>query len=162
MVKTEALPLSLLYERDETAWLEAMAALVAEGRLAEIDRRNLSEYLSDMAKRDRREVTSRLGVLIAHLLKWRHQPGRRSGSWRETVEVQRQELAELLESGTLQNHASEVLGKTYANGVRQAVAETGLAEAVFPSACPFTLEEVLAEPLEGDAAFRGVATDDVN
>ena len=79
MVKTEALPLSLLYERDETAWLEAMAALVAEGRFAEIDRRNLSDYLTDMAKRDRREVTSRLGVLIAHLLKWRHQPGRRSG-----------------------------------------------------------------------------------
>ncbi len=152
MVTAEVLPLHLLYERDETAWLEAMSALVSEGRFAEIDQLNLSEYLSDMAKRDRREVTSRLGVLIAHLLKWEHQSSRRLGSWRETIEVQRQELSELLESWTLRNHAAEVLGKAYGNGIRQAVAETGLDETVFPTECPLTLDEVLSEPLEGEIA----------
>lgn len=148
MESVAEVPLELLYEQDETAWLEAMAALAADGRLAEMDHHNLSEYLLDMARRDRREVISRLAVLIAHLLKWRDQPARRSGSWRETVEVQRQELSELLESGTLRNHAADSLSKAYTFGVRQAVAETGLAESTFPADCPFTLDEVLSAPLE--------------
>ncbi len=147
MIATELLPLSLLYEQDETAWLETMSILVAEGKIAEIDFQNLSEYLSDMAGRDRREVTSRLGLLIAHLLKWEHQPSRQSGSWRETIEVQRQELADLLESGTLRNHATEVLAKAYENAVRQAVSETGLAESAFAAECPYPLNEVLSAPL---------------
>jgi len=137
-----------LYERDETAWLEAMSELIRQGRLDEVDFPNLAGYLSDMARRDRREVTSRLSVLIAHLLKWTHQPERRSGSWRGTVEVQRQELLELLESGALRNHAGEVLEKAYANGVRQAVAETGLAEATFPADCDLTLDDILSGPLD--------------
>ncbi len=73
MTTAEALDLSVLYERDETAWLEAMSALAASGRYAEMDFRHLSEYLADMARRDRREVFSRLVVLLCHLLKWEHQ-----------------------------------------------------------------------------------------
>lgn len=145
-----AVKLDGLYERDETAWLETMSELIRLDRLDEIDYPNLAEYLADMARRDRREVTSRLAVLIAHLLKWRHQPERRSGSWRGTIEVQRQELAGLLESGVLRNHAGEVLSKAYANGVRQVVAESGLPEDSFPVGCPYSLDALMSEPLEAD------------
>ena len=150
MVTADMLPLSLLYERDETAWLETMSALVAEGRLAEINHHNLSEYLSDMAKRDRREVFSRLVVLLAHLLKWEYQPDKRTGPWRATIEFQRMELDDILESATLRNHAVAVLDKAYTNAVRQAVAETSLAESGFPTECPHTLEAVLSKPLEAN------------
>ncbi len=150
MVTAEVLPLSLLYERDETAWLEVMSALVAQGRLAELDQHNLSEYLSDMAKRDRREVFSRLVVLMAHLLKWEYQPDKRTGSWRATIEFQRMELADMLESATLRNHAIAVLDKAYINAVRQAIAETSLPESAFPTESPYTLEAVLSKPLEAN------------
>jgi Domain of unknown function DUF29 len=152
MATAATVKLDVLYEQDETAWLDAMSELIRLGRLDEINYPNLAEYLADMARRDRREVTSRLAVLIAHLLKWRYQPEQRSGSWRGTVEVLRQELAELLESGSLRNHAVEALSKAYANGVRQAMAETGVSESVFPSACPYSLDAVLSEPLEADLA----------
>lgn len=99
MATGETVKPEVLYEQDETAWLEAMAELIRMGRRDQVDYPNLAEYLADMARRDRREVTSRLSVLVAHLLKWRHQPERQTGSWRGTVEIQRQELAELLESG---------------------------------------------------------------
>ena len=69
MTSTESLPLSALYESDETAWLELMASHAEAGRYEELDLPNLSEFLSSMAKRDRREVLSRLVVLLAHLLK---------------------------------------------------------------------------------------------
>jgi hypothetical protein len=68
------------------------------------------------------------------------------------VEVQRQELAELLESQVLRNHAVEILGKAYSNAVRQVVAETRLPATTFPRDCPYTLDAVLSEPLEADPA----------
>jgi hypothetical protein len=139
--------LASLFEQDETAWLEVMAQLVRERRLDELDYQNLSEYLTDMARRDRREVESRLAVLLAHLLKWQRQPERRSGGWRATIEVQRQELVRLLESGTLRNHALAVLAKAYTAGVRQAVAETELPAAEFPAECPYELDQLLDEDL---------------
>jgi hypothetical protein len=103
----------------------------------------LSEYLSDMARRDKREVLSRLSLLIAHLLKWEHQPDRRANSWQATIAVQRQELSDLLESKTLYNFAVENLEKVYQRGVKQAAVESGIAEGDFPGACPWTVEEIL-------------------
>ena len=46
--------LPALYEQDETAWLEAMAELARDGRAKDLDLDHLAEFLSDMAKRDRR------------------------------------------------------------------------------------------------------------
>src|SRR2546423_7111340 len=105
MTMAQALSPSVLYEQDETAWLEAMAELIRLGRLDEVDYPNLAEYLADMARRDRREVESRLTTLIAHLLKWAHQPDSRSRSWRGTIIEQRQELEGLVGRGVLRNHA---------------------------------------------------------
>jgi hypothetical protein len=149
MATAEALDLSVLYERDETAWLEAMSVLAASGRYAEMDYKHLSEYLADMARRDRREVFSRLVVLLCHLLKWEYQPTRRSGSWRGTIREQRRELKQLLESGTLRNHAEAVLADAYAEARRQAADETELSLDVFPAEDARGLEELLAEPDAG-------------
>jgi hypothetical protein len=149
MATAEALDLSVLYERDETAWLEAMSALAASRRYAEMDYIHLSEYLADMAKRDRREVFSRLVMLLALLLKWSHQPEHRSGSWRGTIREQRRELRQLLESGTLRNHAEAVLEEAYAEARRQAADETELSLDVFPAEDARGLDELLAEPDAG-------------
>lgn len=145
MATAEALDLSLLYEEDETAWLEAMAALAADGRHAAMDFPHLTEYLADMAKRDRREVFSRLVVLLTHLLKWEYQPERRSGSWRGTIREQRRELRQLLESGTLRNHAAAVLADAYAEARRQAADETELSVDMFPAEDARSLDALLAE-----------------
>jgi hypothetical protein len=152
MATAEALDLSVLYDQDETAWLEAMSALAANGRHAEMDFKHLSEYLADMAKRDKREVFTRLVVLLCHLLKCAHQPERRSGSWRGTIREQRRELRQLLTSGTLRNHAEAVLADAYAEARRQAADETELSVDVFPVEDVRGLDELLAEPnIELDA-----------
>lgn len=145
MAIVEARKLSRLYETDETAWLEIMAALAAEGRYRELDYPNLSDYLADMAKRDRREVSSRLVVLLAHLLKSAHQPGRLGRSGRATIREQRRELRQLLESQTLRNHAAAVLADAYAEARRQAADETDLDREVFPAENAWDLDAVLGE-----------------
>ncbi len=146
MKTAEAPNLAALYEQDETAWLEAMSALAAGGRYAEMDYPHLSEYLADMARRDRREVFSRLVTLLTHLLKWEHQPDHRCGSWRGTIREQRRELRQLLESGTLRNHAVAVLADAYQEARRQAADETELSLDLFPVENSLGLEELLAEP----------------
>lgn len=146
MLTTQSLPLDALYEQDETAWLEAMAALAEQGRVADMDFVHLSEYLGDMAKRDRREVFSRLVLLLTHLLKWDQQPERRTGSWRGTIRAQRRELRKLLESGTLRNHAETVLDEAFDEARGQASDETELAIDKFPTERPWALDELLANP----------------
>jgi hypothetical protein len=137
--------LTRLYESDETAWLEEMSRLIDERRYDELDYKNLSEYLIDMAKRDRREVLHRLTTLLEHMLKWDHQPSMRSRSWELTTKVQRQELNDLCESQTLKNHALEILNKAYARARDRAASETGLTEGRFPRECPYTLDDLLSE-----------------
>ena len=145
MATGEAVNLETLYERDETAWLEIMAALAAAGRHAEMDFPNLSEYLGSMARRDRREVFRRLVILLTHLLKWECQLDRRGGSWRGTIRAQRRELRQLLESGTLRNHAAAVLADAYAEARLQAADEAELAITTFPADNPWSLDAILAE-----------------
>jgi hypothetical protein len=146
MTIAAALDLGVLYEQDETAWLEAMSALAASRRYDEMDFRHLSEYLADMAKRDRREVLSRLVVLFTHLLKWEYQPEHRSGSWRGTIRAQRRELRQLVESGSLRNHAQTVLADAYTEARRQAADETELSLDTFPPENRLSLDDLLAEP----------------
>jgi hypothetical protein len=145
VIATESSPLSVLYERDETAWLEIMAGLAEDGRFEEMDFPNLGEFLAAMAKRDRREVFSRLVVLLRHQLKWDYQPDARSGSWRRSILEQRRELRVLLESGTLSNHAVAVLADAYASARKEAAAETSLPRETFPSECPWDLDRLLAD-----------------
>ncbi len=145
MVQRSPVATATLYEADETAWLEAAAALIRQRQFDEIDCETLAEYLTDMAKRDRREVFSRLVVLLSHLLKWKYQPDRRSGSWRGTILEQQRELRQLLESGTLRNHALAVFVNAYVDACKQAAAETGLARTAFPQECEWDLDSALAD-----------------
>jgi hypothetical protein len=145
MVQRTPEPTLSLYEADETAWLEQTAALVRDRRFDQVDATNLAEYLTDMANRDRREVFSRLVVLLTHLLKWDHQPGRRSSSWQATILEQQREMREIVDSGTLRNHAVAVFARAYENARKEAAAETGLARAAFPEECPWDLEAALAD-----------------
>jgi len=137
--------LSELYEKDETAWLDAMAELATHGRAESLDLVNLAEFLESMSRRDRREVFSRFVQLMLHLLKWQYQPEGRNGSWSTSIDVQRMELQFECTSGTLRNYASDSLAAAYEKARKLAAKETGLDKLVFPGRCPFTLEELLAD-----------------
>lgn len=159
MVQRTAEVLATLYETDETAWLEATSGLLRSRRWDQIDADTLAEYLADMARRDRREVESRLAVLIVHVLRWFHQAERRSGSWRATIIEQRQELEGLLERGVLRNHAAALLGDVYLRAVERGAAETGLPAKAFPANCPYTLDQLLSPALLDETASIPGTTD---
>ena len=145
MIANQTGTLHELYEKDETAWLDAMAELATHGRAESLDLINLADFLNSMANRDRRESSSRLLLVLMHLLKWEYQPEARTGSWRRTISEQRRQLREICESGVLQNYIRARFEQTYDRARYQASIETDLPLERFPDRSPFTLAELLAD-----------------
>jgi hypothetical protein len=133
-----------LYDRDFHEWTIRNAELLRSGRAVDADLVHIAEEIEDMGKRERRELLSRLGVLIAHLLKWQAQPERRGRSWSATIRLQRREIANLVDQmPSLRPYLVESLSRAYEEGALTASAETGLPVEAFPSTCPFDLDGVL-------------------
>jgi hypothetical protein len=134
------------YDEDFFAWTEEQARLLRCGEFSQLDAENIAEEVEDMGRSLRRELRNRLAILTMHLLKWRYQPGHRSRSWSVTIEEQRGQVAELLdESPSLKPVLTRDLTKIYKLAVTKALRDTGLSEATFPAACPFTAEQILSE-----------------
>ena len=151
--------LGTLYLTDYSAWAKRHAELLRAGRYAELDIEHLLEELSDMSKSERRELESRLLILLAHLLKWEYQykilserwrefDGR---SWRTTIVEQRKQLAVLLrQSPGLKSILAEAITTVYPDAVDLASKETRLLPETFPAQCPYQ-----AAPLLDDNYYPG-------
>jgi len=133
------------YDEDFYAWTVEQARLLRAGEFSAIDVANIAEEIESLGRSDRRELGSRLTVLIAHLLKWQKQPEMRSKSWSATIREQRRQIEKLLrESPSLRPFVAKALTEAYSDAREDAAEETGLAVTEFPGECPFTLDEVLA------------------
>lgn len=146
MMEAKALktPAGQLYDEDFAVWTQEMARLLRERRFDEADVEHLAEEIEDMGKSQRNEVLNRATVLLFHLLKWKFQPEKRSGSWRGTIITQRQEVRRLLEtSPSLRRPLRGSVAELYDEAVERAAGETGLPVETFPTECPFTLDEIL-------------------
>ena len=133
-----ALANASLYERDTYAWSIEQAALLRAGRLSEADIENIAEEIESVGKSEKRELESRLKVLLTHLLKWQFQPERRGGSWRATIDVQRVGIADHLEDNpSLKSQLQEATVRAYRLSSIEAAGETGLSRKTFPETCPW-------------------------
>lgn len=99
-----------LYEQDFVVWCEDTIAKLEAHQLNDIDLESLIEEIRGLAGRDRRELKSRLEVLLYHLLKrlYVKSPDDFRG-WELTIREQRRRLQDLLEqSPSLKNYLTEV------------------------------------------------------
>lgn len=134
-----------LHDEDFHTWTHTQAGLLREGRLAELDTAHLIEELEAMGARERRELVNRLTVLLALLLKWTHQPDRRGNSWRRTIQIQRGDVADVLDDNPgLRPELGAIFGKAYAKAQLLAANETGLDERAFPADPPFSVDQTMS------------------
>ena len=134
----------MLYETDFYAWTQETAQRLRSGEFEAIDMAELIDEVIDLGNRHKEQLESRLTILIAHLLKWDHQPQRRSNSWRGTIRLQRNRIQRLLlKMPSLRASIPEVLREAYEDALALAVQETSLKETTFPPVCPYTLDEIL-------------------
>jgi hypothetical protein len=135
---------SPLYDRDFYAWSRQQAELLRAGKLAEADIEHIAEEIDSMGRTEKRELISCLSVLLLQLLKWRYQPQKRGLSSEAGIQVQRNRLADHLDDNpSLKPILPKALAPAYRDASLEAVAETGVAGATFPEACPWTVEQVL-------------------
>lgn len=79
-----------------------------------------------------------------HLLKCQYQHERISERWRGTLAEQRDEISDLLdENPSFGPKVMQVAGNEYPKAVRRAAAETGLPEASFPAANPYSRDQLM-------------------
>jgi len=93
-----------------------------------------------MARSDRREIRSRLAVLLTHLLKCATHPKRLSSAWLGTIADQRDVIED---SPSLRNYPAEILERCYPKARRDAARQMRLPESAFPEDCPFKVEDIL-------------------
>ena len=137
------------HEDDLYTWVQEQVALLRAGKLSDIDAANVAEELSDVGKSEYHRLQSAIAVLTQHLLKWEHQPSRRSRSWALTVRTQRRHVEHVLaDNPGLKSRIDEAMSKGYQDGRDAAVGETDLDENIFPAACPYPFDAMMTRSIE--------------
>ncbi|MEQ1635203.1 MAG: DUF29 domain-containing protein [Methylococcales bacterium] len=131
------------YEHDFYGWTQEQATLLKAGRLSDLDTVNILEEIEAMGRREKRELQSRLIVLLVHLLKYQYQSERRSRSWENTIKTQRLDFEDVLsENPSVKPKMDSIFSNAYRLARQHATDETGLPLSAFPASCPWTYEQV--------------------
>ncbi len=139
------------YEDDLYTWVQEQVALLRAGRLDQVDAANVAEELGDVGKSEYAKLQSALTVLLTHMLKWDHQPERRTRSWDNTIAAQRQNDLHVLDDNPgLKAKRAQALVRAYGSARLEASSQTDLPRSSFPEECPYTWDDILNCPLETD------------
>ena len=137
---------SALYDEDFYAWSNQQAALLRSGQSGLADLERIAEEIESMGKTELRELTSRLKVLLLHLLKWQYQPKGRSSSWQASIRVQRYDIRVHMKANpSLKAKVAEAITDAYYTAVIEAGEETNLPETTFPDSCPYAFDQIMDE-----------------
>lgn len=137
------------YETDVVAWARQQAMLLRERQFEYLDFANIAEEIEDVGRSQQDELSSRMAVLLAHLLKYKFQPDYgNKRSWLRTIKEQRNRLnARLRKTPSLKPSLSdeEWIADAWSDAVTSALKETGLDADTFPELCPWKMLDVLQE-----------------
>jgi hypothetical protein len=133
------------YDDDLYQWTIDQADALRRRAINELDFDNLAEEIESVGRSERREIRSRLEILLIHLLKWRYQPEKQSASWRASIsEAQRRIEDVLADNPSLRSFPAEALANAYRLAIlNEAIRRLELMH--LPEACPWAIEDVLRD-----------------
>ena len=115
-------------ELTATSYVDTVAEL--QSRLAEKDYEQVSEGLQtlmdSMSQELKRALRSQLSRLMMHIIKWKTQPEKRSGSWAVSILDARENIEEIMQEKPSLNRRfmDEIWEKTTQQAIRKAAEET--------------------------------------
>ena len=140
----ESIDVTKFYEIDFANWISEQVECLRAGATDQLDIDNVAEELETLGKSDRRALRSHLHNLMLHLLKWEHQPERRSDSWVRSISNARTEIAAILDdSPSLNGFLKNQVVSQYSRAREAARRETGLKIEQFPEHLAYELELIL-------------------
>ena len=136
-----------LYEADDYTWTLEQAAALRAGRLTALDADHLAEEIEDLGRETFKELESAYRLILIHMLKWDHQPERRSRSWAGTIQTQRLDATYVLRDNPgLQSRRGDALERAWRKARIKAAVEMKRAEATLPANNPYSLDEMIERP----------------
>jgi hypothetical protein len=148
------IPQKTLYDSDFLAWIDQTTQQLRNQNYNTVDWENLLQELDNLARHEKRNLETNLVILLQHLLKWQHQPSKRSGSWKSSIREHRRRIRKDLEdSPSLTAHLIATIAEAYSDAREAAADETGLELSLFPINCDYTIAQIidrnfLPEPIE--------------
>jgi hypothetical protein len=137
------------YDNDLYSWAVEQAALLRAGRISEADVLNIAEEIDDVGREQYDKLESALRLVLLHLLKWDHQPERRSRSWWASISVQRKHVAKVLRRNPgLKPVVDEAVSEAYETARIEAAVQTSLEVETFPYDCPYSFKQIMERPID--------------
>jgi hypothetical protein len=137
------------YDRDFYSWSQEQGRLVREGRWKEVDRENVAEEIESLGREQFNKLESAIRVILMHMLKWDHQPKKRSRSWAVSIATQRVQLEQILDDNPgLKPRIGEAVARAYRLARLEAMNETGLKKSEFSEACPYSFADVTSRAFD--------------
>ncbi|MGK7954973.1 MAG: DUF29 domain-containing protein [Crocosphaera sp.] len=138
--------LQKLYEIDDYQWLEETVKLLKHKQFNDLDLDNLIEELEDLGREKKNAVASLLEQVIRHLLLlqyWREEQEYNATHWQGEIYTFRVQLKRKLATN-LRKYLETELNNIYQDALGFVKIKTEN-KVKFPSECPYTLEELLAQ-----------------
>ena len=131
-------------DEDYVTWIERQMALLRAHQFDQLDLDFLLEELEGLVAAERRELRSRLDVILVYLIKCRYQPSRKETSWLRTLNEQRRRVEFVLDdSPSLRRWLPELLTQVWPKSRKKALQEMGLDATHVPEQAVFSLDQVL-------------------
>ena len=128
-------------------WAFEQAAHLRAGRFDLLDIPDVADEIEGVGKGEFRSFASGLEVILLHMLKWDHQPSRRSRSLIYPIlEHRRRVRVDLDDSPSLRSRDEEALQRAYGFARLRAGTGTKLRLDVFPAACPYGWDQIMEAP----------------
>lgn len=141
------------HEADLYTWVQEQVALLRAGTVGALDLGNIAEELSDVGAEQYDRLESALEVLLMHMLKWDHQPERRSRSWVLTIVEQRKRVEKVLRKNPgLRPRLPEAIEDGFDLGRVRAAREMRRNLDTLPDPCPYDWDAIASRPFTLDEA----------
>ncbi|MBW4463193.1 MAG: DUF29 domain-containing protein [Nodosilinea sp. WJT8-NPBG4] len=136
-----------LYDQDFYRWIQKTVHALKHRELEQVDWENLIEEIDSMGRSEKKELKSRLLVILEHLLKlmfWESEKAQNRRGWRSTIIEQRSQLELLIEdSPSLKPMVEELFVEFYARARSQVLQKSDLPSSCIPTLPPFSAEDAL-------------------
>jgi len=136
--------LKQLYELDDSQWLGETISLLRNHQFQQLDLEHLIEELEDLGKEKKNAVASLLEQVIRHLLLlqyWTKETEYNTINWQEEIYNFRTQLRRKM-TANLRNYLEEELNYIYEDALGFVKIKTANT-VIFPSQCPYSLEQLL-------------------
>jgi hypothetical protein len=133
--------------KDRQQTINEIANSLVRREINEVVAKTASELLLEMAGSDRRELRSRMLILLQHLIKWKSQPKLQCPSWDNSIIEQRSAIKEMLkESPSLKNLIPERITDWWDVSKKLAFNEMKVNKfEPIDAFCPWTVKQILDE-----------------